>query len=159
MAKAAKKMTGEFLAQLEEPAAQQFKTRYHEEKKAYLAEAAKAKSVLNVWYRELRKEGARNEVAALNSGIASERVTLSIYKEKRDVLSAELAKLDAVPAEPASLADLRKELASLTANREALKARNPGLFDPATRSAVAMEKVLLELIDLRAEVKRLRDGK
>ena len=71
----------------------------------------------------------------------------------------DLAKLEAVPAEPAAVVVLRQELASLTANRDVLKARNPGLFDPATRSAVAMEKVLLELIDLRAEVKRLRDGK
>ena len=45
------------------------------------------------------------------------------------------------------------------AGRDVLKAQNPEVFDPATRSAVAMEKVLLELIELRAEVKRLRDGK
>ena len=86
-------------------------------------------------------------------------MTLSIYKEKRAALVTELAKLDATPAEPAAVVVLRQELASLTTNRDVLKARHPELFDPATRSAVAMEKLLLELIDRRAEVKRPRDGK
>ena len=91
--------------------------------------------------------------------IESEQGTVDIYRKKRIELANELAKLEAVPAEPVAVVALRQELATLTANRDVLKAQHPEAFDPATRSAVAMEKVLLELIELRAEVKRLRDGK
>ena len=114
---------------------------------------------MNKSYQSHLAKYFESQIQPLESNIAAERVTLSIYKEKRAALVAELAKLEAVPAEPAAVVALRQELAALAVNRDVLKARHPELFDPATRSAVAMEKVLLELIDRRAEVKRPRDGK
>ena len=91
--------------------------------------------------------------------LSKEKLNLSVVADKRKAIADELAKIEAVPAEPAAVVAFRQELATLTASREALKAKHPEAFDPATRSAVAMEKLLRELVELRAEVKRLRDGK
>ena len=132
---------------------------YNKLRELYCVAARKELGRMNKSYQNYFASFFKSQIQPLEFGIAAERVTLSIYKQKRQALLDDLAKLEAAPPEPAAVVALRQELATLTASREALKARHPEVYDPATRSAVAMEKVLLELIDLRAEVKRLRDGK
>ena len=132
---------------------------YEKYKPQYLALAAKEIDALNRSHRETLAKFKVPDIKLLTDTMTKEKLTLSVTIEKRKAIADELAKLEAVPAEPAGVAGLRKELTTLSANREAMKARHPELFDPATRSAVAMEKVLQELIDLRAEVKRLREAK
>ena len=132
---------------------------YNKLRELYCVAARKELGRMNKSYQNYFASFFKSQIQPLEFGIAAERVTLSIYKQKRQALLDDLAKLEAVPPEPAAVVALRQELATLAASREALKARHLELSDPATRSAVAMEKVLLELIDLRAEVKRLRDGK
>jgi RNA polymerase sigma factor (sigma-70 family) len=128
-------------------------------KKLYLEGAAKEIDSLNRSYREWLAKSKVPDIKSLTESLNKEKLTLSVTAEKRKIIAIELTQLEAVPAEPAAAVALRQELATLTAGREALKTQHPEVFDPATRSAVAMEKVLLELIELRAEVKRLRDGK
>ena len=128
-------------------------------KKKYLASAnAQLEEVTKSYQRYLGRT-AEAKLGGYTASMKAEQLTLSVTTEKRKIIALELAQLEAVPAEPAAVVALRQELATLTAGREALKAQHPEAFDPATRSAVATEKLLHELVELRGEVKNLRDGK
>ena len=132
---------------------------YAKYKPQYLTLAGKEIDILNRNHRENRAKFKVPEIKRLSEAMTKEKLTLSVTSGKRKIIAAELAILEAVPPEPAAVVALRQELATLTASREALKAQHPEAFDPATRSAVAMEKLLHELVEMRGDVKKLRDGK
>ena len=132
---------------------------YDKSKATYLKMASERMEFATQFYRQTRIAYEFSNLSELIGLLKKEKLNLSVITEKRQLIAIELAKLEAVPAEPAAVVALRQELATLTASREALKAQHPGAFDPATRSAVAMEGLLHELVELRGEVKKLRDGK
>ncbi len=125
----------------------------------YLDEAKKQINDINVWFQDVNLMSTQSQIKKIEDSIKSEAETIAIYREKREKLARELAEQESFHSERIEFSSQRSQIAILKAKRNELLAQQLGVRVPASNSDELLRQVLAEMIELRAEVKRLRDGK